>query len=101
MTRSKLTLSCPRAVAEQVIEHLLESSLVSEGFTTIAGSGHGADFRTASLSERVRGRVDVTLVIAILPAADIPSLLEELGSKFRGAHIRYWTEPVHASGDLA
>lgn len=101
MIRSKLTLSCPSAVAEQVIEHLLESSLLPEGFTTTGGSGHGADFRNASLRERVRGRVDVILVIAILPAVDIPSLLEELGPNFRGAHIRYWTEPVHASGDLA
>ena len=100
MTSSKLTLSCPKAVAEQIIEYLLESSFLPDGFTTVAGSGHGADFRTASLRERVRGRIDVILVIAILPAIDVPHLLADLRANFRGAHIHYWTEPVHASGDL-
>lgn len=100
MTSSKLTLSCPSAAAEPIIEHLLESRFVPNGFTTLAGSGHGADFRAASLRERVRGRIDVTLLVAILPAIDVPHLLAELREKFHGAHIRYWIEPVQDSGDL-
>ena len=101
MTLCKLTLSCPKASAEAIIEHLLESSFLPQGFTTMSANGHGADFRTASLRERVRGRIDVTLVTAILPAAEVPHLIEGLRANFRGAHVRYWTEPVHASEDLA
>lgn len=101
MTLTKLTLSCPKASAEAVIEHLLACGHLPDGFTTMAGSSHGRDFAAASLRERVRGRIDVTLVTAILPGDDIAPLLETLRAKFRGAPIRYWTEPVHASGDLA
>ncbi len=100
MTLAKLTLACPQALAEQMVEFLLESPSLRDGFTTLAGSGHGADFATASLRERVRGRIQVTLVMTILPAGDIPALLAQLRAQFRAPHIRYWTEPVQSLGDL-
>ncbi len=101
MNRVRLTLSCPRAVGEQIVEHMLESSLLPHGFLTADGSGHGADFAGASLREKVRGRIDVTLVIAVLPQAGVAPLLEELRGRFRSPQVRYWTEPVDEFGDLA
>jgi hypothetical protein len=97
---TKLTLSCPAAVAEQVVEHFLESQWV-EGFTSLAGGGHGSDFAAASLREKVRGHIAVTLLIAVLPQAHVEPLTEELHERFRGAKIRYWTEAVETFGELA
>ena len=101
MTLIKLTLACPQPLAEQMVEFLLEGPWLEGGFTTLAGSGHGADFASASLREKVRGRVQVQLVIAVLPADQLSSLLAALRTQFKAPHIRYWTEPVQAFGDLS
>lgn len=101
MSLIKLTLACPQALAEQMAEFLLESAWLEGGFTTLGGSGHGADFAGASLREKVRGRVQVQLVIAVLPADQLSSLLAALRTQFKAPHIRYWTEPVQAFGDLS
>ena len=101
MTRIKLTLSCPGILAEQVTAALLESDWVPDGFTTIDASGHGADFAKASLRERVRGRIDTQLVVAVLPAVNVAPLLGELGERFRSSQMQYWTEPVLDFGDFA
>jgi hypothetical protein len=97
----QLTLACPQPLAEQMVEFLLESSWLEGGFTTLAGSGHGADFTGASLREKVRGRVQVQLMIAVLPADHLSSLLMALRTKFKAPHIRYWTQPVQELGDLS
>lgn len=101
MSHLRLNLSCPQAVAEQVIEFLINHDTMVGGFTTLAAHGHGRDFANATLRERVRGRVQSTLLMAILPAANVKPLLEELRSQFRTHHIFYWTEPVHDLGELS
>jgi hypothetical protein len=101
MNPIKLTLSCPRLLAEQVTETLLESTLVTGGFTTLEAGGHGADFAAASLREKVRGRVDTELVILVLPAANAAALLDELRRRFPTPQMHYWTEPVLDFGDFA
>ena len=68
--------------------------------TTLAASGHGRDFASASLREKVRGRVDSTLIVTILPATDVQALLADLRQRFPTPHLVYWTEPVHAFGDF-
>lgn len=99
MNLVKLTLSCPRALSDRLAEHLLESEW-SDGFTALEGGGHGADFAAATLREKVRGQVDITLVMLVLPSAHVAPLLDALRAQFRSPHVRYWTEPVHALGDL-
>lgn len=101
MILTKLTLSCPRAIADTVVEFLLESGLDANGFTTVAASGHGADFTSASLREKVRGSIDTVLVILILPSANLAPLLNEMHGRFRSPQMHYWTEPVHETGDFA
>lgn len=101
MALVKLTLACTQPVAEQMVEFLMGSPLLHGGFTTFAGSGHGADFAGASPREKVRGRVQVQLMIAVLPADHLPSLLGALRTEFKAPHIRYWTEPVQEFGDLS
>lgn len=101
MSLTKLTLSCPKALADAVVEFLLESGLDANGFTTLSASGHGADFTTASLREKVRGSIDAVLVILILPSVNLAPLLDEMRGRFRSPHMHYWTEPVHQTGDFA
>lgn len=101
MTRIKLTLACPRALAEQMSEFLLDCEHLRGGFTAWHADGHGADFATASLREEVRGSVHVFLLTAIINEAELAPLLAELRAQFRAPHIRYWTEPVLEFGDLA
>jgi len=100
MSHVKMTLSCPVGLAEQVVEALLESERLTGGFTTFPASGHGHDFTTASLREKVRGRVDTMLIVTVMPAADCHTLLAELRERFPTPHLVYWTEPVHAFGDF-
>jgi len=101
MMLTKLVLSCPKAIADAVVESLLASEWDTNGFTTVDAAGHGADFTNASLREKVRGSVDTVLVILILPAANVSPLLEELRGQFRTGQMQYWTEPVHEAGDFA
>ena len=101
MTRIKLTLVCPQALAEQMSEFLLECEQLKGGFTAWSANGHGADFTTASLREQVRGHVHVFLLTAVIGEAGLPPLLASLRAQFRAPHIRYWTEPVLEFGDLA
>lgn len=101
MTHVKLTLSCPTALGEQVAEYLLTSEWLQAGFTTFAGQGHGRDFSQASLREKVRGRVEVLAIVALVPAANIAPLLDALRARFRNPQMTYWTEPVSALGDFA
>ena len=101
MTHVKLTLSCPAALGEQIVEYLLTSEWLEAGFTTIATQGHGRDFSQASLREKVRGRIETLNIQAILPAENIAPLLGALRARFRNPHMIYWTEPVHAFGDFA
>lgn len=100
MILTKLTLSCPRALADAVTEFLLEADADMRGFTSVAAAAHGADFVHASLREKVRGSIDTVLLILILSAADLPSLLDRMRGRFRGAQVHYWAEPVHETGDF-
>ena len=97
----KLTLVCPKDMAEQLIEFLLEVEPAVSGFTTFAADGHGEDFATASVTERVRGRMARRVVQAIMPAGDIQPLLAAIRDRFTSPHMVYWTEPVSDFGDFA
>jgi len=97
----KLTLVCPDNVAERVVDILLESNVEMTGFTTFKADGHGHDFDSASVRERVRGRVARRVVVAILRADDVPAILEELQAQIKNPQLSYWTEPVLAYGHLS
>lgn len=101
MTRIKLTLTCPGALAEQMSKFLLDCEQLNGGFTAWSANGHGVDFTTASLREQVRGSVHVFLLTAIIDEAGLAPLLTSLRAQFRAPHVRYWTEPVLEFGDLA
>lgn len=97
----KLTLVCPDTIAERVVDILLESNVEMAGFTTFKADGHGHDFTSASVRERVRGRVARRVVVAVLRAEDVSAVLEELQAQIKNPHLAFWTEPVLAYGHLS
>ncbi|MEQ1672069.1 MAG: DUF3240 family protein [Hyphomicrobium sp.] len=70
------------------------------GFTTWAGEGHGFGFSKASVSERVRGRVKRTILVAVLPRTSVPRLLAVVADKAPVPHLTYWIEPVESFAQL-
>jgi len=97
----KLTLMCPDDLAERLIDILLDANVRLTGFTTLKGDGHGHDFASATVRERVRGRVARRLIIAVLPADDVAVLLEDIHEQVRNPQLAYWVEPVLAYGHLS
>lgn len=96
-----MTLVCPPMTGEQIIEYLIEADALVEGFTTSSVNGHGHDFATASVSERVRGHVRRTAITFVADGVKAAELLSQLRSKFPSPHVVYWTEPVEEFGDFS
>lgn len=71
------------------------------GFTTFAAEGHGMSFDTASVGERVRGRVKRTVIVAVLPRSEAERLIEIVRREVAVPHMAYWIEPVLACGRMA
>lgn len=70
------------------------------GFTTFAAEGHGFDFSRATVRERVRGRVERCVLMAVMPRPRASQLLEVLRRKIPVPHMAYWLEPVLEVGRL-
>lgn len=70
------------------------------GFTTWTVEGHGFGFGDATVSERVRGRVTRSMIVAVLSRAVAASLLDEVAAKGAVPHLTYWTEPVDDFGQM-
>lgn len=70
------------------------------GFTTWTAEGHGFGFGTASISERVRGRVKRSVIVAVVRRVEAGSLLEVISAKAPIPHLTFWTEPVDGFGQM-
>lgn len=70
------------------------------GFTAFAAEGHGMSFDTATVSERVRGRVKRTVVMAMLPRERADQIVEIVRRAIAVPHMIYWIEPVLACGRM-
>lgn len=70
------------------------------GFTTWLGEGHGFGFANASTSERVRGRVKRTILVAVLAKENIAPLLALIAERAPLPHLTYWVERVEDFGQL-
>lgn len=71
------------------------------GFTTWAAEGHGHGFAKASFRERVRGRVERTMLVAVVPRFQAAQILETIATRAAIPHMAYWIEPIEAFGRLA
>lgn len=70
------------------------------GFTTWAGEGHGFGFANASISERVRGRVKRTILVAVLTRENVAPLLALIAERAPLPHLTCWIEAVEGFGQL-
>lgn len=96
----KLTLVFPPAGSDRIIELMLETDPPIAGFTTWTAEGHGHGLATASISERVRGRVERSVLVAILPRPQLASALDAVRTKAAIPHLTYWVEPIDDFGQL-
>jgi len=70
------------------------------GFTTWTAEGHGFGFGDATVSERVRGRVKRSVIVAVVDREVAAGLLDLIAAKGAVAHLTYWTEPVDGFGQM-
>ncbi len=95
-----LTLLCPPAVEEKLLDLLLLSPHVSV-FTSADTSAHGLAFNGLSQTEQVLGRSFATQVQVIIGSAEKDALLAAIQAQLAGAGLRYWITPVIEAGDIA
>lgn len=96
----KLTLVCPPDGADRIVELMLEIAPPIAGFTTWTAEGHGYGFGTASVNERVRGRVKRSVIVAVVRRMEAGSLLEVISARSAIPHLTFWTEPVDGFGQM-
>jgi len=96
----KLTLVYPPAAEDVIVDLMLNAEPPLTGFTTWRADGHGHDFDTASIRERVRGRIARGVLIVILSRTRLPVLLQQIATRATIENLVYWVEPVEAFGRL-
>jgi hypothetical protein len=96
----RLTLVFPPSLEASVTEALSARANLS-GFTLLRAEGHTSDFANASASERVRGRVQRRVLWMIIARDRVEGALDALRTDVASRDVRWWLEPVLASGRLA
>lgn len=99
MTELCLTILCPPAVEEKLLDLLLLSPNAAV-FTSARTAAHGLAFGNLSQTEQVLGRAFATQVQVIIPIADKLDLLGSIQAQFAGAGLRYWTSPIIEAGEI-
>jgi hypothetical protein len=95
-----LTLLCPPAVEEKLLDLLLMAPNASV-FTSTPTAAHGLSFNNLNQTEQVLGRGFATQVQVIISSADKPALLATIQAQLAGAGLRYWLTPVLEAGEIA
>jgi len=100
MSELCLTLLCPPALEERVLDMLLMTPEISV-FTSARAAAHGLHPSRLDAGEQVLGLAVMTQVQALLGGPDRDAVLAELKRKLAGSGLRYWLTPVIESGELA
>lgn len=100
MSELCLTLVCPPAVEEKLLDLLLLSPNATV-FTSTATAAHGLAHEYLDQTEQVLGRARATEIQVIFAAADKAALLEAIRRQFAGAGLRYWVTTVVEAGEIA
>ena len=100
MSELCLTLLCPPAVEEKLLDLLLMFPGRTV-FTSTATAAHGLTHENLDQTEQVLGRAHATEIQVIFAAADKAALLEALRREFAGAGLRYWVTTVVEAGEIA
>ena len=100
MSELCLTLLCPPAVEEKLLDLLLMSPNATV-FTSTATAAHGLGHENLDQMEQVLGRALATQVQVIIGAAGKEALLDAIRQQFADAGLRYWVTPVVEAGEIA
>ena len=99
MSDQLLTLLCPRAYEE----NLLDALILIDGIpvlTSTPSEFHALRADTLTQAEQVLGFAKAAEVRMLIDGARVPALLESLQKEFAGTGLRYWTTPVLDSGEF-
>lgn len=99
MSELCLTLLCPPALEEKLLDLLLMSPEATV-FTSAPIAAHGLAFGRLSASEQVLGRAKATQVQVLLALAHKDALLAAVQMQFSGTGLRYWLTPVAEEGAI-
>lgn len=99
MSELCLTLLCPPAVEEKLLDLLLLLPGTTV-FTSAPTAAHGLAFGSLNQTEQVLGRAFATQVQVIVPSADKVALLASIQAQFAGAGLRYWMTAVTEAGEF-
>lgn len=99
MSELCLTLLCPPALEEKLLDLLLMSPEAAV-FTSAPVAAHGLAFGRLSASEQVLGRAQATQVQVLLALAHKDALLAAVQMQFSGAGLRYWLTPIAEEGAI-
>jgi len=100
MSELCLTLICPPAVEEKMLDLLLLSPNVTF-LTSTATAAHGMAHEDLDQTEQVLGRARATKIQVIFAAANQAALLDAIRQQFSGAGLRYWVTTVAETGEIA
>jgi len=100
MSELCLTLVCPPAVEEKLLDLLLMLPDVTF-FTSTVTAAHGMGHEDLDQTEQVLGRANATRIQLLLAAASKHALLETIRRDLAGAGVRYWVTPVAEAGEIA
>ena len=95
-----LTLLCPPAVEEKLIDLLLMSS-DQIAFTSAPAAAYRVGANDLSELEQVQGRAFATAIQLICTDSDKAALLQNIRAQFAGTGVRYWVTPVIEAGEIA
>ncbi len=99
MSELCLTMLCPPAVQERLLDALLMTGEVAV-FTSAPAAAHGLAHHRMSTNEQVLGLAVMTQVQAMLRLEDRDTVLASLASQFAGSGLRYWITPVIGAGEF-
>lgn len=94
-----LTILCPPALAEMVLDTLLTMPEISI-FTSNAASAHGLAHSVLSPTEQVLGMAQMTQITALMSHANRDQILTRLRGELSGTRIMYWISPVIEAGEF-
>ena len=100
MSELCLTLLCPPAVEEKLLDVLLMSPNATV-FTSTPTAAHGLAVGNLTQTEQVMGRAQATEIQVIFAVAEKTKLLEHIRQQFAGAGLRYWLTTVIEAGEIA
>lgn len=95
-----LTILCPPAFSEQVLDTLLTMAEIPL-FTSSVTSAHGLEHSVLSATEQVLGMARMTRIEAFLSHDNRDQILTRLRSELSGTGLMYWISPVIETGEFS